>query len=93
MGQRGLLLCSINIINQESSQSKSCHHVYQAWSITLHLVQRLPEFLVYTVERGVISLALQLLQVVQPHPNKLAVADTTGRIIQLLVFLLQTKQS
>ena len=45
------------------------------------------------VERGVISLALQLLQVVQPHPNKLAVADTTGRIIQLLVFLLQTKQS
>ena len=45
------------------------------------------------MERGVISLALQLLQVVQTHPDKLAVADTTGRIIQLLVFLLQTKQS
>ena len=86
-----LVQSSINIINRDTLPSY--HHVSQAWSITLHLVRRLPEFLVYSVERGVISLAQQLLLTLQDHASKLEVADTIGRIVQLVVYLLATRSS
>ena len=86
-----LVQSSINIINRELIPSY--HHVSQAWSLTLSLVRRLPEFLVYSVERGVISLAQQLLESLKDLGSKQEVADTTGRIVQLVMFLLTTKHS
>ena len=69
-------------------------HISSAWLVANDLVQRLPEFLVYSIERGVITLGLQLLDTLpSAAEQKKDVADALGRIVQFITYVLKSKPS
>ena len=53
-----LIQSSIPIINGD--HKASYHHLSSAWLVARDLVNTLPEFLVFSIERGVMTLGLQL---------------------------------
>ena len=82
-----LVQSSVPVVNGEASTSLG--HLASAWLVALDLVRRLPDFLVYAIERGVITLGLQLLAALSGP----AAASTVGNITHFLTFMLATKSS
>ena len=86
-----LIQSSIPIINGD--HKTSYRHLSTAWRVARDLVKTLPEFLVFSIERGVMTLALQLVEALtgRTGAQSAGVAESVGRVVSFLIFIITNK--
>ena len=86
-----IIQSSVPVINGENC-SQDIPHIASCWRIALDLVSALPEFLDYTVERGIMNLGVQLLQaLLKTSDTDTNEAESFGSVVQFLVHLIKIK--
>ena len=87
-----LVQSSIQLVNSDlaTTNSMSFRHLVSAWKICLELVEQVPDFLIFALERGVVRLAQQMLGLLlSDHCES---AEMLGALLSFLIFLTTSKE-
>merc|ERR1719233_2045415 len=87
-----LVQSSIRVLNGDWPDSFS--HLVSAWQVSLDLFKKVPDFLVFALERGIVGLNQQMLNMIceQQH-EKVELADLIGSLVCFLIHLVVFKTS
>ena len=88
-----LVQSSIRVLNGDWPRTFS--HLVSAWQVSLHLVRTVPDFLVFALERGIVKLNQQLLDIIcsREGQKEVEIAEMIGSLVSFLIFLVVSRNS